>query len=269
MCTAAGRIGVPSGRSLFFAYELTLTPNLNIIDPDNYLLHFREVGVRHLAMLVLVSLISATVAFAGDPKPLTQTGNKALLFDLGGLATLAAGNYGGGLGAKYYLSQDLAIRLSFGFNTSTQTTKNTQPTPLPANRLAESKLTSTEFTVGPAIVYNIAKSSTVAAYVGGMLSLTTSSDKRDGNDAIDADFNVGQAYRLSSTAWGFAAIMGVEWFPWENISFSGEYRLGYNHSTGDAEVTSAGVSTTTDGPITSGFGLGSANSAALTLSVFF
>jgi opacity protein-like surface antigen len=225
--------------------------------------------MKRLAVLVLVLLFLTSVSLAGDPKPLTHSGAKALLFDLGGLANLAAGNYGGGLGAKYYLGSDLALRLSLGFNTSTETDKNVQ-TPLPANRVAESKLTNTGFTVAPAITYNVAKTSTVVAYVGALFSFTSLSEKREGNAlGFGINYNSGESYRQSSTVFGFATILGVEWFPWENISFSGEYRLGYGHSAGETESSTNATSVTTDGPTTSGFGVGSANSGALTLSVYF
>lgn len=225
--------------------------------------------MKRLAVLVLVLVVLTSVSLAGDPKPLTHSGAKALLFDLGGLANLAAGNYGGGLGAKYYIGSDLALRLSLGFSTSTQTDKNAQ-SPLPVNRLAESKLTSTEFSVAPAVTYNIARTSTVVAYVGGMVSFTSTSDKREGNNTgLGVGFDSGEAYRESTTGWGFAGILGVEWFPWENVSFSGEYRLGYGHSSGEVESSTTAASVTVDSPTTSGFGLGSANSAALTLSVYF
>jgi hypothetical protein len=85
--------------------------------------------MKHPAHVALVAVMLTSDSFAADPKPLTHSGAKALLFDLGGLANLAAGNYGGGLGFKYYIASDLAVRLSLGFSTSTQTSKNAQ-TPL-------------------------------------------------------------------------------------------------------------------------------------------
>ncbi len=225
--------------------------------------------MKRIGYLMVVLGVCVGVAFAAEPKPVTYGGAKALLFDLGGLANLAAGNYGGGLGVKYYIAPDLALRLSVGFNSSTTTTKNLL-TPLPPTQLAESKLTHTDFTVAPAVTYNIAKVSTVAAYVGGMFDLTWSRDLRDGNSAgLAVGYTNGSSYRSSSTGWGIAAILGVEWFPWENISFSGEYRLGYNHASSETESSTTAVSLTTDGPTTSGFGLGSANSGALTLSIYF
>jgi opacity protein-like surface antigen len=225
--------------------------------------------MKRLITLIVVLSIVASVSLAADPKPVTNKGAKALLFDLGGLASLSAGNYGGGLGAKYYIATDLALRLSLGFRTSSETEKNIQ-NPLPAGRLAESKLTSTAFTITPAVTYNIAKTSTVAAYVGGMLSFTAAQDKREGNNTnLNVGFDSGESYRESTTAWGIAGILGVEWFPWENISFSGEYRLGYSYSSGETESVSTAATTTIDGPNTSQFGLGSANTAALTLAIYF
>jgi opacity protein-like surface antigen len=225
--------------------------------------------MKRLAIVVLSSCLLASASYAGDPKPVTSAKSKALLFDLGGLATLAAGNYGGGLGFKYYIASDLALRLSLGFTSSTQTDKNTQ-NPIPAGRLGESNLTNTQFTVAPAITYNLAKSSTIAAYVGGMVSFTSTSEKREGNSGgTGAGFDSGEEYHVSSTGYGVAGLLGAEWFPWENISLSAEYRLGYYHSSSTTESTAAGTTTSFDGPTTSGFGLGSANSSAFTLSFYF
>jgi hypothetical protein len=225
--------------------------------------------MKRLAVLVLVLLFLTSVSLAGDPKPLTYPGAKALLFDLGGLAYLAAGNYGGGLGAKYYIANDLAIRLSVGFTTSTTTTKN-PVSPLPTGQIAESDLTGTDFTVTPAITYNIAKTSTVVAYVGALFSFTSASDKREGNSGgLGVGYDSGESYRQSSTTFGAGGLLGVEWFPWENISFSAEYRLGFASSSSETESSTTATSVTTDGPSTTGFGLGSANSGALTLSLYF
>lgn len=225
--------------------------------------------MKRLALLLLVLLFLTSVSPAGDPKPVAYSGAKALLFDLGGLAFLAAGDYGGGLGMKYYVAPDLALRFSLGFRTSSQTDKNLQ-SPLPPGRVDESTLTNTEFILAPAVTYNVAKSSTVAAYVGGMVSFNTSKAKREGNSgSLGVDYDSGESHRESTTGWGIAALLGVEWFPWENVSFSGEYRLGFTSSSTETESTTSAASVTVDGPTTTSFGLGSANNAALTLSVYF
>jgi outer membrane protein W len=225
--------------------------------------------MKRLAILVLVLLFVTSVSLAGDPKPLTYSGAKALLFDLGGLANLAAGNYGGGLGVKYYIANDLALRLSVGFTTATTTTKN-PISPLPTGQIDESELTSTDFTVTPAVTYNIGRTSTVVAYVGALFSFTSSSTKRTGNSGgTGVGYDSGESYRASETIFGAGGLVGVEWFPWENISFSAEYRLGFASTSSETESSTTATSVTTDGPTTTGFGLGSANSGALTLSLYF
>lgn len=225
--------------------------------------------MKRVILLLALLTVSVTATFGADPKPLTRPGDKALLFDLGGLANLAAGNYGGGLGFRYYIANSLALRLSFGFNTSTETTTN-PVSPLPANQMGESDLSNTAFTIAPAVTYTIAKYSAVAAYVGGMVSFTSSKDTREGNSGgLGVGYDSGETYKESATEWGVAGILGVEWWPWENISFAGEYRLGYSHGSSEAESTTPATTVTRDGPSTNGFGLGSANSGALTLSVYF
>jgi opacity protein-like surface antigen len=225
--------------------------------------------MKRFGILLVVMLVSCGVVFAAEPKPIAYTGAKALMFDLGGLANLAAGDYGGGLGFKYYLGSDLALRMSLGFNTSTVTTKNLV-TPLPATQMAESRLTHTDLTLGPAVTYNFAKVSTVAAYAGGMFFFTWAKDRREGNSAsLAVGYDNGEAYRSSSTTVGFGGLLGVEWWPWENVSLSAEYRLGYSHTTSETESSTTATSVTVDGPTTNGFGLGSANSGALTLAIYF
>ena len=229
--------------------------------------------MKKLLLMILVISVAANVALAGDnAKPITKAGNAALMFNLGGLANLSAGNYEGGLGFKYYIANDFAVRLGLGFSTSSSTDKNPSTvTPLPATVLSESKLTSTTFTVAPGIQYNIAKSNAVVAYVGGQASISTTSQEREGNSVgFGVGYTSGAKYKESGTVFGVAAFVGAEWFPWDNISFAGEYRIGFVSGTGKIESTvpAPGTSTSVDKPSSTVIGISSANAACLTLSVF-
>jgi opacity protein-like surface antigen len=223
-------------------------------------------------MLALVLVLSLTVglAQAGDnAKPVVKAGSVAMLFDLGGLANLSAGNYQGGLGMKYYIANGFAARLGVGFNTSSTTTKN-PTTPVPTNQLDESKITGTSFTIAPGIQYNLATSNAVVGYVGAQVAFTTGSNTRTGNaNSFGVGFTKDNEYKESTTSFGVAAFLGVEWFAWDNISLAGEYRFGFNTTSGKAESKNATTSTSTDAPSSTGLGLGSANAAALTLAVYF
>jgi hypothetical protein len=228
--------------------------------------------MKRIIVALLVVAVAGSFAFAGDnAKPITKAGNAALLFDLGGLANLSAGNYEGGFGAKYYLSNDLALRLGLGFTSSSQTTKNPTTGTLPPTILSESKLTSMSFSVAPGVQFNIAKTNAVVAYVGGLVSFTTSSTKREGNSVgFNTGFTSGAEYKESNSIFGVAAFVGAEWFAWDNISFSAEYRFGFSSTTGKVESTvpAPGVSTSTDSPSTTSFGISSGNAANLTLAIY-
>jgi opacity protein-like surface antigen len=226
--------------------------------------------MKQMLAVVLVLMVAFGTAAAGDnSKPIQKAGSTALMFDLGGLASLSAGNYQGGMGIKYYISNGLAVRGAVSFGMTSTTTKN--PTdPVPTTQLDESKLSSTAFTVTPGIQYNIATSAAVLAYVGGQVSFTTSSQERTGNaNGTGVGFTKDHKFTESSSIFGAAAFVGVEWFAWDNISLAGEYRFGFTTSSGKQESSNATTSTSADAPATTAFGLSSGTAAALTLSVFF
>ena len=97
-----------------------------------------------------------------------------------------------------------------------------------------------------------------------------STQERTGNNAgFGAGFTQGSSFKTSSSIFGAAAFIGVEWFPWESISFAGEYHLGFATSSGKTESSSTAGSASQDSPSATGFGIGSANGANLTLAVYF
>jgi hypothetical protein len=200
-----------------------------------------------------------------------RSGDRALLFDLSGLAYLAAGDYEGGLGFQYYIGKDLALRFGVGISSSSQTDKQANP---PAGQLSESKRTSFEWSLTPGIRYNIAQNKSVLAYVGGVFSISMVTQERTGRyTGLDpAGYVNGAKYVDQTTYWGAALLLGVEWFAWDNVSFSGEYRLGFESGSGYTEATNPNATPTktkVDKPSTFGFGIGSANSGYLTLAVYF
>ena len=223
--------------------------------------------MKRLLALVLVALFVVNVTYAGDiVLPKTKAGNKALLFTLGGLANLGAGTYGGGIGGKYYFADKWAGRLGIGFTTSTSTTNNPND-PVPAGESGERDETSTNFTITPGVLYTIAVTGPVNAYVGAQflfVSGTTSEDGIGGN-GFDSDSKL----ENSSTSFGGGLILGVEWFPWENVSFGAEYTFGVLSGSSESTSTVNGSSETSDGPTTTSIGTSAVNGANLTLSVFF
>jgi opacity protein-like surface antigen len=208
------------------------------------------------AVMLLVQLASA----GDDSNPKSKSGDKAWLFTLNGLSNLGAGNFMGGVGGKYYISDGNSLRIGLGFATSTTTTKYTGA---PGGG-SDQKVTGTGFSITPGFIHNINSSGPVLAYIGAQVSLGTGSATNE-----NPGFVTNNKIHDSNTTFGVAGIAGVEWFAWNNISLAAEYQLAYTSTSGTHEVTVGGTTTSTDNPTTNGFGLGSASGANLTLAVFW
>ena len=220
---------------------------------------------RALAVLVVLALL-VSVSQAADPKPITKSGTMALLFDLGGLANLSAGTYQGGLGFKYFIGNNMAIRAGLGFSTTSATVKN--PTsPTPAGQLDESKLSDMSFSIVPGFQYYLLQTGPLAGYAGAQISFKSTSRTREGS-ATDAEgFAKDHKFTKSTTEFGLSVFGGFEWFPWSNISFSGEYRIGFGSSSTTEERKTANTTAKIEGSGTV-IGTASGNAASLTLSVY-
>ncbi len=226
--------------------------------------------MKQLLVVVLVLAVALGNAVAGDnAKPITKAGNTALMFDLGGLAALSANNYQGGFGAKYYISNGFAVRLGLGFSSSSTTTQNPAD-PVPTTQLSESKFSSTSFTVAPGIQYNVASTAAVVAYVGAQIAFTTGKQERDGNaNNFGVGFTKDHMYTESSSTFGGAAFVGVEWFAWDNISLRRGVPVQLLLHIGECQIQECHNLHNSRCSVTTTLGIGSGNAAALTLSVFF
>lgn len=225
--------------------------------------------MKQLIVVVLALTVACGTALAADNvKPMQKAGATALMFDLGGLANLSAGNYQGGVGLKYYFSNGVAVRASVGFGMTSTTTKNPAD-PVPTTQESESKYTAMNFSIAPGIQYNVATSNSVVGYVGAQVSYTMASQKREGNaSGFGVGYSKDHEYKESTSTFGAAAFVGVEWFPWDNISFAAEYRFNFSTTSGKAEFKNATTSGDSDAPSSTSFGLSSGNAANLTLCVY-
>jgi hypothetical protein len=188
-----------------------------------------------LALLLVPSVVSAqntTSADAGRIRSLQ--GDFALLFDLGGLANLALNGFsagdtsvvGAGFGAKYFVANDIALRLALSLETRGATT------PVGSDSLGlNNELNVFRFAITPSVVFNVMKTGPVAGYVGGQVSYAMASSDNNPADQSQPDVE------SSSSSFTVGAIIGAEWFPWESVSLSGEYVLGFGRSTSEETRT--------------------------------
>ena len=74
-------------------------------------------------MALVVTLVSPVVAAPIE----TKAGTKAMVFQFSGLSDLGLGRYSGGIGMRYYMSDDMAIRPGVQLGYSKFKDKTTDP----------------------------------------------------------------------------------------------------------------------------------------------
>lgn len=155
---------------------------------------------RFMFLLAVIFLVGASSSQSQTMRAAAQ-GEKALLFNFVGLNALSLNAYQGGIGAKYFLSDGLALRglLLFGIDNKTVST-----TPEATDNLFT-------FGIGGAIEYHLPISSSVSPYVGGGLQFMTTSET----------INSG-SFKTTGTTFGIGALMGVEYFFNQSLSLSAE-----------------------------------------------
>ena len=223
-------------------------------------------NVRRMAGLLGV-VVAASFASA-EVTPEINTGSKALLFSFSGLSFLGAGEYNGGIGGKYYLMDQLALRASLGLGMAKQDAAG-----------AYGYSSASNFSISAGAEYHLSFSR-VSPYVGGVIGFSTTStkivDSAGGADRTRKNIpQAGAASVLGYTpgkAFVVGGIGGIEFFITKEISLSGEYQLGWNIPMGYkqetvAKTTAQTQTTTVDVPGLSEFGI--SNAGALTLAVYF
>ncbi|HEY9167525.1 MAG TPA: porin family protein [Candidatus Kryptonia bacterium] len=197
---------------------------------------------RSMILLAVIFLVGASSVQSQTLRVGAQ-GQKALLFNFVGLNALNLGAYStyvnqsAGIGAKYFLSDGVAVRglLLFGINNHTTST-----TP----EVSDNKFS---FGIGGALEYHLPISSSVSPYVGGGLQFMTSTETT--NPA---------SFKTTQSMFGVGALMGVEYFFNQSISLGAEYQFGL--TTGSATATGAADQS----QLTVGF-----QTAGLTMAVYF
>jgi opacity protein-like surface antigen len=212
--------------------------------------------MKRLLFVSLLLVLCTVLMFAAEPR--TKAGSKALMFTINGLGdfgvrspllgevTVEGTTYTAyGIGGKYFLSDDMALRGVLGFNSNSETQKTDA---------GDDKTTTTKFGLAPAIEVHFVNSAPVTAYYGAMVNFAMLSETHTPP--------VGTETKDSGTQFGVAALLGAEFFPWDNVSFGAEYQLGF--STTSTKRESGGVSV--DGPTFTDIGF---SSVAVNLQFYF
>lgn len=179
-------------------------------------------------MRASIAILSSGLLFGGaaladdkTPTPLTSQGNGALLFQLGGLFNSTPSSLDGvGVGGRYFLGEDMALRAAFGFSSSTNERKNG------GNKTED---TSTDFALEGGLEMALMKRGPVYLYAGGIAQFLTGSSEPDGGA------------EESRTQFTVAGVVGGTYFFDEAMSVGAEYRLGIASESTETEPPGGGA----------------------------
>ena len=178
-----------------------------------------------LFFLICLSLLLNS-AF-GEPcsiKP--EKGTKGLSFSVRGLGSLGVGGVGAGIGGKYWRSEKLAYKLSFGFSGRKS---SYDPTSRPG--YSKEKYFFGNFSILPGFEYHYFPTKRISPYWGGGLSFSITRETRKYSLPISTPIPIGT--RTGWTSWLFSGgayiSLGIEWFIIKNLSIAGDYQVNFNY----------------------------------------
>lgn len=215
--------------------------------------------MKKLLVAALLLVMSANVNIFAQ-----ESGYKAILFQFDGLSLLRANAFDGGVGAKYYLNNRMAVR---GVVQFTMASSVTPWTGAAAGNDGESSVTT--IGVGAAFEYHMVVGK-LSPYFGGgfgFRSVTSEEKSPYANGGSQTVIKDDPAYN-AGTNLSLYALLGVEYYIYDNVSLAAEYRLGFNSlSRADYSITSGGITSTSKmGSMTS---IGTGSQGLFTLAFYW
>ena len=223
--------------------------------------------MKRFLVAFMALILVGSISYSQEVMPNLAGGSKALLFQFGGLNNLAANNFNGGFGAKYYLSSFMAVRGVLQFSSNSTTT--------PANPAAgdvgvDGSTSNTTLGVGGAVEIHLG-SGRVSPYLGGGVQFSTTSTESKNFATATPPATPNQTTTKNAngaTTFTVFGMAGFEFFLWKEVSLAGEYQVGFSStSMKDQEVTTGATTTTTKQGSSSSIGI--ASQGFLTLAIYF
>lgn len=218
-------------------------------------------------LIVIVTIFMMVLSMnAQEEKAFMERGARAILFEFSGLDNLGVNSYRGGIGAKYFWSNDLAIRGSLQF------ANIREDIPFPGTDGVDGYEKASQFGLLVAVEKHLT-TSRLSPYFGGGLGLSFTSTEEKTPD-VDADAQItykngwvfDDDYR-GETGFQIFGIIGAEIFVLRMLSLSAEYQLVYAKSSiKDIEVTQGTTTQTFKQGSIRGFGIISVG--VLTIAVY-
>lgn len=201
-------------------------------------------------ILIPVLILCLTYSLYAQKSDFTSpeyAGSKALLFEFEGLSLIKADNFEGGIGGKYFFTNNLAGRVGLQFGYSKETIPATVT---PGFIGIDGVRSGTTFGISLAAEYHLSHER-LSPFIGGGLGITTTSTdskpsltypagavppgQPETKDRIGGE-NVGGATYIAGTDFSVFGLVGIEYFITEKIGLSAEYRLSFQSLSEADEV---------------------------------
>lgn len=198
--------------------------------------------MRALSAMVAFGLIFGGAATADEREELPLgAGHGALLFTLGGLFSAAPSALDGvGIGGRYFMQDNLAIRAGVGLSFAGSERDVEGPG-------QKSETDTSRIAAEAALEYTLFRRGPVYIFAGGLAQvISASTDEKDVRET-------------SSFGFAVAGVVGANYFFDDSVSLGAEYRLGLEQVSGEEEPENGPKTETTNSRIgtgTVGFHLG-------------
>jgi hypothetical protein len=178
------------------------------------------------ARLVVLTLFTASLVVVAQANAAsdiqTSKGTKALIFKFEGLENLGVSAFKGGVGARKFIKDGVAIRPAILFDIGTSSVDVTDG----GGELSESSNTfGAEVTIEK---YLSGNPSSVAPYVGGQGGVSLTMESEDVTTTVEET--------RDEINFGVGVVAGFQWGFAEGMSLGGEYSLSATFGTGSSDV---------------------------------
>ena len=185
-----------------------------------------------ICVLAFTCLVSMTQAAEIS----TKAGTKALVFQFSGLSNLGLAAYQGGFGARYYISDAMAIRpgLVFGIDGRTEKAEADGVTDdLTANATIGMDLALEMHRSGP---------KAISPYWGAGIGFRSAAEVSEPSRPSHPSNGTLLRTTESGATFDLYGLLGFEWGFSESMTLGGEYRVGLGLTSGSTETERQGQS---------------------------
>ncbi len=214
----------------------------------------------YVSLMVCVTFFLCLVPFIGASAEM-EHGKTGLRFSVQGLDFIGLGTVNGGIGIKYWMADNTALRFDLGMGVFDTTWKS------PDKDYTDEKWSGSEFSLGGGVEYHLVVGKKLSPFVGAGISLRTGSRKLEPSTLKSE--NVSESEKWTRTSFGGGVLLGAEFFMGSHLSLTGEYNLGLSVGTTKytAEASQGGLKVTYEEKASSmDLGVSTAN---LILTVYF